>query len=144
MTFYSAFGCLIALEIFSNGFTVNAGVSKHALNRYIYIDLGANDGASVDAFLPKDEITEKNIAFDGSEKALNDKIFFQSSNNTNPMYDKRSYEIYVVEANPFFTPWLLEQQTKYETNKLSKSYILYNGTGISTKNGDGYLILDCP
>ena len=143
MKFKCFFSFLIPLGIFGNGFTTHSGVSKHVSSRYIYIDLGANDGSSIDTFLPH-ETTNKNIAFDGSGNAHSDKIFFQKINTTNPMYDKRSYEIYVVEANPVFTPMLIAQQKKYKTYKLSKSYILYNSTGISTKNGDGYLILDCP
>ena len=59
------------------------------------------------------------------------------------MYNKRNYEIYAVEANPHYTKQLLLQQRKYGDEKISKSYTLYNSTGISTKNGEGYLILDC-
>ena len=142
--YFYFFGFLIALGILANVLITYTGDSKHVSNRYIYIDLGANDGASVNNFLPNQVIADKNVVHDGSVEALTDKIFFEKSNSANPMYDKRSYEIYVIEANPFFTPWLLEQQKKYSTGKLSKSYFLYNSTGISTKDGDGYLILDCP
>ncbi len=59
------------------------------------------------------------------------------------MYDKRNYEIHAIEANPHYTEQLLRQKLKYEDKNVSKSYTLYNGTGISTMNGEGYLILDC-
>ena len=98
MNYKSLVSFLIPLGIFGNGFTTNSGFSRHGSNRYIYIDLGANDGSSIDTFLPH-ETTNKNIAFDGSGNAHSDKIFFQKINTTNPMYDKRSYEIYVLNKS---------------------------------------------
>lgn len=126
--------------------SIRASKSSHQLsNRYVYIDLGANDGESVDTFLPSTAKVDKNIAGDGSFAISNsaDNAFFQRSNNSDPVYDKRHYEIYVIEANPYFTELLMKQKQRYEVEKLSKSYTLYNGTGISTKNGVGHLILDC-
>lgn len=118
---------------------------KTFVNRYIYIDLGTNDGSSVDAFLPSQGFNETiKVENDGSKLAQGDKIFFTHNNYSIPIYDKRNYEIYAVEANPFFTSKLEAQKKHYMVHKLSKSYTLFNGTGISTKNGVGYLILDCP
>jgi len=118
--------------------------AKRAI-RYIYIDLGTNDGSSVDAFLPSVNKTFGGDATDGSNTANNS--FFRSSSgafSNDPIYDKRNYEIYAVEANPRYTPILLQQQMRYNNEKISKLYALYNGTGISTKNGVSHLILDCP
>ncbi len=52
--------------------------------------------------------------------------------------------IYAVEAIPKYTAELLEQKSRYEGSQISKSYTLYNGTGILTVNGFGHIILDCP
>eukprot|EP01035_Chromulina_nebulosa_P029710 gene29710-39402_t len=126
--------------------SIRASKNSHQFsNRYVYIDLGANDGESVDTFLPSINKVDKDVSGDGSFVISNsaDNAFFKKSNTSDPMYDKRRYEIYVIEANPFFTKLLLQQKKRYEVEKLSKSYTLYNGTGISTKNGIGQLILDC-
>ena len=117
-------------------------------SRYVYIDLGANDGESVEVFLPSvnTDSAVKNVAGDGSSAISSsaDNLFFKkANNNSNPMYDKRNYEIHAIEANPHYTEQLLRQKLKYEDKNVSKSYTLYNGTGISTMNGEGYLILDC-
>ena len=128
--------------------SIRASKNSHQFsNRYVYIDLGANDGESVDTFLPSinKSNVDKDVSGDGSSVISNsaDNAFFKKSNTSVPMYDKRRYEIYVIEANPYFTELLLQQKKRYEVEKLSKSYTLYNATGISTKNGIGQLILDC-
>lgn len=114
--------------------------------RYIYIDLGTNDGSSVDAFLPTRSRVSTGIQSDGSASTRGSSFFSAKSENAtsiDPMYDKANYEIYAIEANPRYTPALLKQQERYLTNKISKSYVLYNSTGISIKNGRSQLILDC-
>ena len=118
-----------------------------SLNRYLYIDLGTNDGSSIDAFLPATSNNKtKNIASDGSLARNKNILFFSPpgiQNKSDPKYNKSNYEIYAVEANPIFTAKLLLQKQRYEDSRISKSYTLYNGTGISTVNGFGHLILDC-
>jgi len=116
--------------------------------RYIYIDLGTNDGKSVDAFLPTITKTTKLVSqanVDGS--LIANSAFFSSTREkvfaNDPKYIKANYEIYAVEANPRFTEVLLDQKRNYTRDKISKSYTLYNATGISTRNGVGELILDC-
>jgi len=121
-------------------------------HRYLFIDLGTNDGSSIDAFLPaassSDNKKDKNIAHDGSFAAANgnnDSFFFTlAANKSDPRYNKANYEIYAVEANPNYSARLLKQKKRYEDSLISKSYTLYNGTGISTQNGFGHIILDCP
>eukprot|EP01036_Dinobryon_divergens_P033115 gene33115-42832_t len=106
--------------------------------RFVYIDLGSNDGLSIDAFLPTKPKAEKSAdsALDGSNAVvLGDRAFFMASNASVPMFDKRSYEIVAVEANPRWTKILQDQKAQYEATNITKSYSLYNGTGISTKKG---------
>ena len=126
--------------------------SRHTQNRFIYIDLGAHDGLSIDTFLPTESSAlisssrKTNTAMDGSSAvALDERAFFMKVNDSHhhPMFDKRNYEIVAVEANPSFTPQLEKQKRRYDATKIAKSYSLFNGTGISTKNGVGHLILDC-
>jgi hypothetical protein len=136
---------LLQLLLISN--IIGASKISHRIsNRYVYIDLGANNGESVESFLPSENKAGKKVDGDGSSviSSSADNLFFKkANNNSNPMYDKRNYEIHAIEANPHHTEKLLRQQRKYEDEKVSKSYTLYNGTGISTMNGEGYLILDC-
>jgi hypothetical protein len=127
--------------------THSSKVSHHFPTRFVYIDLGSNDGLSIDAFLPtKSKLQSTVSAFDGSNAVLvgdSNRAFFMASNASVPMYDKRNYEIVAVEANPRWTKLLQEQKKQYEATNIVKSYSLFNGTGISTKNGVGHLILDC-
>jgi hypothetical protein len=127
--------------------------SRHTQNRFIYIDLGAHDGLSIDTFLPTESSAltsssrKTNTALDGSSAVVLDEraFFFMKGNDSHhhPMFDKRNYEIVAVEANPSFTPQLEKQKRRYDATKIAKFYSLFNGTGISTKNGVGHLILDC-
>ena len=138
---------LLQLLLISNANIIGASKISHRItNRYVYIDLGANNGESVESFLPSENKEGKKVDGDGSSviSSSADNLFFKkANNNSNPMYDKRNYEIHAIEANPHYTEKLLRQQRKYEDKNVSKSYTLYNGTGISTMNGEGYLILDC-
>ena len=125
--------------------THSSKVSRHLPTRFVYIDLGSNDGLSIDAFLPTKPKVLKSAdsKFDGSNAVVADSVFFMPSNVSVSMYDKRNYEIVAVEANPHWTKQLEDQKAQYIANKTAKSYSLFNGTGISTKNGVGHLILDC-
>jgi len=135
---------LLQLLLISNANIIGASKISHRIsNRYVYIDLGANNGESVESFLPSENKAGKKVARDGSSSSADNLFFKKANNNSNPMYDKRNYEIHAIEANPHYTEKLLRQKLKYEDKNVSKSYTLYNGTGISTMNGEGYLILDC-
>ena len=94
--------------------------------RYLYIDLGTNDGSSIDAFLPTKSSFGTNIASDGSYAAEKGGIsfFMPATTKSDPMYNKSNYEIYAVEANPVFTAKLLEQKERYDGSHISKSYTL--------------------
>lgn len=139
--------------LFSVAESLKIGSRHTQNNRFIYIDLGAHDGLSIDTFLPSESSTStssfrraSNTAMDGSSAVVLDgRAFFVNDNGSHhhPMFDKRNYEIVAVEANPAFTAQLEMQQRRYDATKTAKSYSLFNGTGISTKNGVGHLILDC-
>jgi len=136
-------GIIIYFLLTSNGY--DCQIRNVIPVRYIYIDLGTNDGKSVDSFLPTTTKVVSRADIDGS--LIANSAFFSSTRtndlSTDPKYNKGNYEIYAVEANPRFTEILLDQKRNYTKHKVSKSYTLYNATGISTKNGEGELILDC-
>ena len=98
-------------------------------SRKIFVDLGANDGASVAFFLfgkGAAGYVEGSHGHDGS---------LRSDYHGQDMFVGNSWELYVVEANNKYTSKLEAQKTKWLEEKLVKSYTLFNGTAIYVENG---------
>ena len=96
----------------------------------IFFDLGANDGSSVAYFVEKSSRRDayKTDAFeDGSFREQATKLTSGSSQD--------SWEVHVFEANKKYTEKLVAQRNLYLASNVVKSYMLYNGTAVSTYNG---------
>ena len=104
--------------------------------RDIFIDLGANDGTSVGAFIFGSKQPSFGIGIDGSHVNRN-KL------RSNVKGDK-SWHVYVFEANNKHTPKLEAQRSLMLDSKAVQSYSLYNGTAISISNGTLQFVLDDP
>ena len=119
------------------------GEIANAPPRYIYCDFGANDGATVDAFLKgEDTLTradERNAANQGQTRnrgALRADLDLTS---------QQLWEVYVIEANPIYVDQLLEQRERLVSTggeSVVKSYQLYHSTAIGTSDGFVTFILD--
>ena len=110
--------------------------------RNIYIDLGTNNGASIDSFLPTGESKKKQKDATDGAYSTNSKYFSHKDYAANIAL-KKTFDIYALEANPRHTPTLRDQMNRYIQNNISNSYHLFSETGISTKDGTVSLIFDC-
>ena len=101
--------------------------------RHIFIDVGANDGSSVNYFMKKEGV-DMNVPWTqgGSKEG---KLKGRGTEG--------SWDIYVIEANPYFTDKLLEQKQDYITNnKHVSSYTVLDAIAITTENGPVTFKLD--
>ena len=93
--------------------------------RQIFIDVGANDGSSVNYFLKKEGADFKVPWVQGGSK--DGKLAGRGAEGL--------WDLYVIEANPFFTPKLRKIGDEYIAKRKVASYNLYNSTAITTENG---------
>jgi len=108
-------------------------VVPSAPKRNIFIDMGANDGSSVNYFLETEGV-DMNVPWtQGGSK--DGKLKGRGATGL--------WDLYVLEANPFFTDKLMEQRNKYlaDTKRIA-SYNVYGSTAITTENGPVTFKLD--
>ena len=105
--------------------------------RYIYIDIGTNDGTSIQSFVRGiygGLSTDGSQVIKGGWKHVLEGCNFQ--NNT------VLWHIVAVEANPRYTNQIQQLKTDLLQKKAIHSMSLYTGVAISTYNGHIDLILD--
>ena len=115
---------------------------SHFKHRVIYIDLGANDGVSVQNFAKRilnNTFLPGNIAYDGSKVAGSG---FGKIDHLNIPDVSQYFHIIAVEANPRYTAKLQSYKDTVLKNKFAQSYTLYNGTAISIADGTTEFIFD--
>jgi FkbM family methyltransferase len=110
--------------------------------RNIYIDLGTNNGVSIDSFLPTGKSKKNQRDASDGAYSTNSKYFSHKDYAANSAL-KKTFDIYALEANPRHTPALRDQMNRYIQNNISNSYHLFSETGISTRDGTVALIFDC-
>jgi FkbM family methyltransferase len=114
--------------------------------RYFYIDLGANDGSSVESFVGVPG--RRNVAIDGSGKApgLSDLTGIMNETSQTNMSVARTatavWNVIAFEGNPLFNQKLEAKRANLLSEGKVKSYKLYNGTAISVKDGFVDFVLD--
>lgn len=101
--------------------------------RHIYVDLGANNGESVKAFI-NDMSDEGNVAING--RAENRKALKEFVGAV------KDWEVYVFEANPIFNERLMKQREEMLANRNVSAYHLFASTAISGSDGTISFILD--
>ena len=102
-------------------------------SRNIFIDIGANDGSSVNYFM-KNEGVDMNVPWTqgGSKEG---KLKGRGTEG--------KWDIYVIEANPYFTDKLLAQKQDYVSNNQHiSSYTVLDAIAITTENGPVTFKLD--
>ena len=92
--------------------------------RNFFIDLGANNGKSVDYFL-QGEQKKGNVAESGGH----------AGSKLNGLGSDGTWHIVAVEANYRFTNQLHERAAKFLGANLVKSFTVYNGTAIGDHDG---------
>ncbi len=104
-----------------------------ARRRQIFIDMGANDGSSVNYFMQTEGV-DMNVPWTQGG-AKDGKLKGRGAHG--------QWDLYVVEANPYFTPVLMTQREKYLTDKKHvASYNVFGSTAITTENGNVTFKLD--
>ena len=121
-------------------FTQLGGYDSHRLkgieSRNIFIDLGANDGSSVSAFINGISKTSSvGVGIEGSQVNRN-KLRSNAGKGDN------DWHVFVFEANIKHTPKLEAQRAQMLASKSVRSYTLFNGTAISTSNATLPFVLD--
>ncbi len=105
---------------------------KHHVSRNIYIDLGANNGDSITAFV--DKVFTGSLANDGSSAVQGGwKTLLSRPDGT--AIDPKSWNIIAFEANIGFTNKLQAIERNLTDGKYVSSIKIYNGTAISTSDG---------
>jgi FkbM family methyltransferase len=101
--------------------------------RNIFVDMGANDGSSVAYFLETEGV-DMNVPWTQGG-AKDGKLKGRGATGT--------WDLYVVEANPYFTEKLMAQRSKFvaDTKRIG-SYNVYGSTAITTENGPVTFKLD--
>ena len=115
---------------------------SHFKHRVIYIDLGANNGDSVQNFAKRilnNTFLPGNIAYDGSDTAGSG---FGKIDHLKIPDVSQYFHIIAVEANPKYTAELQSYKDIVLKNKFAQSYTLYNGTAISIADGTTEFIFD--
>ena len=105
---------------------------KHHVSRNIYIDLGANNGDSITAFVNK--AFSGSLEIDGSSAVQGGwKTLLSRPDGT--AIDPKSWNIIAFEANIGFTNKLQAIERNLTDGKYVSSIKIYNGTAISTSDG---------
>ena len=102
----------------------NTNSSKNTIRRHVFLDLGTNNGDSVKFFVDKAEKSNDGYKFLQGYGAL----------------DNKKWEIYAVEANPYFNKVLAD--VKVYCEKLGHTFNLLTTTAAWTKNEKLVFYLD--
>jgi hypothetical protein len=96
-------------------------------HRKLFFDFGANDGDSIMHFMKPENESQTNAEYNADLKGMG---------------LSRDWDIIAFEANPCYTPQLERVKSKLLSEKMVKSFSLYDGTAVATTEGNITFHLD--